>query len=129
MRICRRSQGREGTWRGRWLKRGRPGDLRNPLEKEGHACAWLSAEAHCPQGADGRGQAMLSGPRSRWGSGWAWLIPGGVGSRWGRGRGGRRTLNYSYPLLASPGRRWLVEARPITWQTCGSQQARHFRLV
>lgn len=33
VRICRRSQGREGTWRGRWLKRCRPGDLRNPLER------------------------------------------------------------------------------------------------
>lgn len=84
VRICRSRQGRKGTWRGRWLKRGRPGDLRNPLEEEGHACAWLSAEAHCPQGADGRGQTMLSGPRSRSGSGWARLIPGGVGGRWGR---------------------------------------------
>lgn len=71
MKTCGRNQGQEGTWRGRWLERGRPGDPKNPLEKEGCACAWLSAEAHCPQGRARAGEAVRSGPYSGSGSGWA----------------------------------------------------------
>ena len=131
VRTSWRSQGQEETRRGRWLECGRPGDPRNPLEKDGSACAWWSAEAHCPQGAYGRrGKRYYPAQGPRPDSGLARLVPGGAGSRRGRSRGGLRTLSYTSPLSwpvagegGSPSR------RPIMWRSCWSQLARHFRLV
>lgn len=111
-RTSRRNEGREETRRGRWLKCSRPGDPRNPLEKEGRACAWRSAEAHCPQGAYGRRgrrarPAQGVGPGSdpaRAGPGWGWEPPGA-----GQGRVADIELHCS-SLQTSPWRRWLAES-------------------
>lgn len=131
VKTCRRSQGQEGTWRGRWLERGRPGDLKNPLEKEGCACAWLSAEAHCPQGRARADEAVRSGPFSGSGSGWAAGSRVALGAA--RGGAGRARVADLEPHLSSAGQAedkvasWGL--RPIMWRTCGSQLGRHFRLV
>lgn len=99
MRNSGRNQEREGTRRGRWPKCGRSGDPRNPQEKEGRACAWLSAEAPLPAGRRwvpetaavplglrAPALATLAGP------GWDW-------KPLGAGQGRLRTLSYTYPLF------------------------------
>ena len=58
------------------------------------------------------------------------LVPVGAGSRRGRDEGGLRTLSYTAPLSRPvPGEGGSPSRRPITWWTCGSQLARHFRQV
>lgn len=88
VRTSWRSQEREGTGRGRCLKCGRPGDRRNPLEKEGRACAWLSAEAPLPAGRR-RAPGTEAAPPGSGARLWPrLLVPTGAGSRWGQGKGG-----------------------------------------
>lgn len=110
VRTSWRSQEREGTRSGRCLKFGRPGDWRNPLEKEGRACAWLSAEAPLPAGR-------------RWAPGTV-AVPPGSGAGFGHARWSRVGLEaaegtaravadfelHLSSLQASPERRWRAEA-------------------
>lgn len=110
VRTSWRSQEREGTRRGRYLKCGRPGDRRTPLEKEGRACAWWSAEAPLPAGRrrDPGTVAVRQAPGP--GSGhacWSWV---GLGAPEGRARAAADFELHLSSFQVSPQRRWRAEA-------------------
>lgn len=99
--------GREATGRGRWPRRGRPGEPRKPPES-GPRMRVAERRSPLPAGRGRRARARLSGPAAGARLGSVPLVPGGAASC--RGWGAWRTLSYPYLLQASPGRRWPVEA-------------------